>query len=72
MFRRWEHEVTGQEIYHQICLPESVVSQVLCALHNDPSAGHLGVSKKCGGDFIGMACGKMSKCTLEGVSHVLK
>ena len=45
VFRRWEHEVTGQEIYHQICLPESVVSQVLCALHNDPSAGHLGVSK---------------------------
>ena len=45
VFRRWEHEVTGEEIYHQICLPESVVSQVLCALHNNPSAGHLGVSK---------------------------
>ena len=26
-------------------LPESVVSQVLCAIHNNPSAGHLGVSK---------------------------
>ena len=43
--RRWEHELTGQEIYHQICLPESIVSQVLRALHNDPSSGHLGVSK---------------------------
>ena len=43
--RRWEHELTGQEIYHQICLPESIVSQVLHALHNDPSSGHLGVSK---------------------------
>ena len=27
VFRRWEHEVTGQEIYHQICLPESVGSK---------------------------------------------
>ena len=45
VFRRWEHEVTGQEIYHQICLPESIVSQALCALHNDPSSGHLGISK---------------------------
>ena len=45
VFRRWKHEVTGQEIYHQICLPKSIVSQVLCALHNDPSSGHLGVSK---------------------------
>ena len=45
MCRRWEHELTGQEIYHQICLPESIVSQVLRALHNDPSSGHLGVSK---------------------------
>ena len=45
VFRRWEHEVTGKEIYQQICLPESVVSQVLCAIHNNPSAGHLGVSK---------------------------
>ena len=44
VFRRWEHEVTGKEIYQQICLPESVVSQVLCAFHNNPSAGHLGVS----------------------------
>ena len=45
VFRRWEHEVTGQEIYHQICLPESIVLQALCALHNDPSSGHLGGSK---------------------------
>ena len=45
VLRCWEHEVTGQEICHQICLPESIVSQVLCALHNDPSSGHLGVSK---------------------------
>ena len=45
VFRRWEHEVTGKEIYQQICLPESVVSQVLCAIHNNPSADHLGVSK---------------------------
>ena len=45
VFRRWEHEVTGKEIYQQICLSESVVSQVLCAFHNNPSAGHLGVSK---------------------------
>ena len=43
MFRCWEHEVTGQENYHQICFPKSVMSQVLCALHNDPSVGHLGV-----------------------------
>ena len=45
VFRRWENEVTGQEIYQQICLPESLVPQVLHALHDSPSAGHLGVSK---------------------------
>ena len=45
VFRRWENEVTGQEIYQQICLPESLVPQVLYALHDSPSAGHLGVSK---------------------------
>ena len=28
VFRRWKHEVTGQEIYHQICLPKSIVSQI--------------------------------------------
>ena len=45
VFRRWENEVTGQEIYQQICLSESLVPQVLYALHDSPSAGHLGVSK---------------------------
>ena len=45
VFRRWENEVTGQEIYQQICLPESLVPQVLHALHDSPSAGHLHVSK---------------------------
>ena len=45
VFRRWKNEVTGQEIYQQICLPESLVPQVLYALHDSPSAGHLGVSK---------------------------
>ena len=45
VFRCWENEVTGQEIYQQICLPESLVPQVLHALHDSPSAGHLGVSK---------------------------
>ena len=45
VLRRWENEKTGQEIYQQICLPESVVPQVLHVLHNSPSAGHLGVSK---------------------------
>ena len=42
VYRRWEHERTGQEIYQQLCLPEILAPQVLCALHNDPSAGTLG------------------------------
>ena len=45
VLRRWENEKTGQEIYRQICLPESFVPQVLHVLHNSPSAGHIGVSK---------------------------
>ena len=45
VLRRWENEKTGQEIYQQICLPESFVPQVLHVLHNSPSAGHIGVSK---------------------------
>ena len=45
VLRRWENEKTGQEIYQQICLPESFVPQVLHVLHNSPLAGHLGVSK---------------------------
>ena len=45
VLRRWENDKTGQEIYQQICLPESFVPQVLHVLHNSPSAGHIGVSK---------------------------
>ena len=45
VLRPWENEKTGQEIYQQICLPESFVPQVLHVLHNSPSAGHIGVSK---------------------------
>ena len=45
VLRRWENEVTGQEIYQQICLSESLLSHVLYALHNSPSSGHLDVSK---------------------------
>ena len=45
VFRRWENETTGEEIYQQVCLPESLVPKVLHALHDSPSAGHLGVSK---------------------------
>ena len=45
VLRRWENEKTGLEIYQQICLPESFVPQVLHVLHNNPSAGYLGVSK---------------------------
>ena len=45
VLRRWENEKTGQEIYQQICLPESFVPQVLHVLHNSPSASHIGVSK---------------------------
>ena len=45
VLRRWENEKTGQEVYQQICLPDSFVPQVLHVLHNSPSAGHLGVSK---------------------------
>ena len=37
--------MTGVEIYQQICLPESLVPQVLFVRHNSPSAGHLRVSK---------------------------
>jgi len=37
--------MTCQEIYQQICLPESLVPQVLFFLHNSPPTGHLGVSK---------------------------
>ena len=43
VYRRWEHEQTGREIYQQLCLPKSLAPQVLCALH-DPSAGHLAVT----------------------------
>ena len=32
-------------MYRQICLRESLVPQFLCALHDHPSAGHLGVWK---------------------------
>ena len=32
-------------MYHHICLRESLVPQFLCALHDHPSAGHLGVWK---------------------------
>ena len=45
VFRRWEDEVSGQETSQQLCLPESLVPQVLSALHDSPSAGHLGVAK---------------------------
>ena len=41
MYRRWEHEVEVQDMYHQICLRASLVPQFLCALHDHPSAGHL-------------------------------
>ena len=45
MYRRWEHEVKVRDVFHQICLRESLVPQFLCALHDHPSAGHLGVWK---------------------------
>ena len=45
VFRRWENETTGEEIYQQVCLPDSLVPKVLHALRDSPSAGHLGVSK---------------------------
>lgn len=45
VFRRWEDEETGQETHQQLCLPESLVPKVLYALHDAPSAGHLGVTK---------------------------
>ena len=41
IFRLWEDERTGQ----QLCLPRKLAPQVLCALHDNPSAGHLGVTK---------------------------
>ena len=45
VLRRWENKKTGQEVYQQICLPDSFVPQVLHVLHNSPSNGYLGVSK---------------------------
>ena len=36
VFRRWQNKETGQEIYQQIRLPESLVPQVLYALHDSP------------------------------------
>ena len=75
VFRRWKREVTGQEIYHQICLPK-VLCHKCCApcttILQQATLASRRLLKKCRGDFIGMACGKMSKCMLEGVSHVLK
>ena len=45
IFRRWEDERTGHETHQQLCLPRKLGPQVLCALHDNPSAGHLGVTK---------------------------
>ena len=45
VFRRWQNEGTGPEIYQQICLPEGLAP--LYVLHDSPSAItiHLSVSK---------------------------
>ena len=43
VFRRWKREVP-RDLSSNL-LAQGVVSQVLCALHNHPSAGHLGISK---------------------------
>ena len=43
-YRRWETD-DGHGMRLQLVLPRSMVSKVLSALHDAPSAGHLGVNK---------------------------
>ena len=44
LYRRWETD-DGHGMRLQLVLPRSMVSEVLSALHDAPSAGHLGVNK---------------------------
>ena len=44
LYRRWETD-DGHGTQLQLVLPRSMVSEVLSALHDAPSAGHLGVTK---------------------------
>ena len=44
LYRRWETD-DGHGTRLQLVLPRSMVSEVLSALHDAPSAGHLGVTK---------------------------
>ena len=44
LYRRWETE-DGRGARLQLVLPRSLVQEVLSALHDAPSAGHLGVNK---------------------------
>ena len=44
LYRHWETE-NGRGIWLQLVLPRSLVPDVLSALHDAPSAGHLGVTK---------------------------
>ena len=44
LYRRWETD-DGHATRLQLVLPRSMVSEVLSALHDAPSAGHLGVTK---------------------------
>ena len=44
LYRRWETE-DGRGTWLQLVLPRSLVPTVLSALHDAPSAGHLGVAR---------------------------
>ena len=75
VLRRWENEKTGQEIYQQICLPESFVPKCCMSFIIVLQPVTLVCQKlwrRCEEDFIGMVCVRMSKITSEGAVLVLK
>ena len=45
VWRRWEDEVSGNELYQQLCLPRKLVAKVLKELHDTPTSGHMGISR---------------------------
>lgn len=63
LYRKWETE-DGHGTRLQLVLPQSLVPDVLSALHDAPSAGHLGVAKtveRVRERFYWLACNTMSK-----------
>ena len=62
LYRRWETD-DGHATRLQLVLPRSMVSQVLSALHDAPSAGHLGVNKTLERERENVSTGMVSSMT---------